>query len=88
MTVTKKYLNELIDEVIKNDKVLSNKIDLYSFKHIYFNKIIKRLKSSNGYELNRDKYQESVNIYFYYSQEKNIYNILALAMIERKLFED
>lgn len=87
MTVTKKYLNEIIEEVINSDATLSSKVDIYSFKHTYFNKIIKRLKDGNNYKLNRDKYQESVNIYFYYSQEKNIYNILALAMIERKLFE-
>lgn len=88
MMCNKKYLNELIEEVIDNDKVLSNKIDKYSFKNLYFNKIVKRLKNESGqYVLNRDKYQESVNLYFYYTQEKNIYHILALAMIERKLFE-
>lgn len=88
MTCNKKYLNELIEEVIDNDKVLSNKIDKYSFKNLYFNKIVKRLRNESGqYVLSRDKYQESVNLYFYYTQEKNIYHILALAMIERKLFE-
>ena len=88
MTCNKKYLNELIEEVINNDKVLSNKIDKYSFKNLYFNKIVKRLRNESGqYVLSRDKYQESVNLYFYYTQEKNIYHILALAMIERKLFE-
>lgn len=87
MTITKKNLNDLIEEVIKKDKVLSNKVDLYSFKNLYFNKIVKKFKNDNGYTFNRDKYQSAINLYFYYTQEKNIYHILALAMIERKLFE-
>lgn len=88
MTVTKKYLNDLIEGVIKQDKALSNKVDLYSFKNLYFNKIIKKFKTDNGYTFNRDKYQTAINLYFYYTQEKNIYHILALAIIERKLFDD
>lgn len=88
MTVTKKYLNDLIEEVIKKDKALSNKVDLYSFKNLYFNKIIKKFKNDNGYTFNRDKYQTAINLYFYYTQEKNIYHILALAIIERKLFDN
>lgn len=89
MTVTKKYLNELIDKVVHEDKVLSKKIDLYSFKNLYFTKIVKRLRNENGsYTFDRDKYQTAINLYFYYTQEKNIYHILALANIERNLFEN
>ena len=88
MTCSKRYLNNIIKEVITEDKTLSNKIDLYTFKYLYFNKIVKRLKNDSGqYQFTRDKYQESINLYFYYTQEKNIYHILALALIERKLFE-
>lgn len=88
MTLTKSNLTEIIEDVIKGDKSLSKRVDLYAFKELYFNKIMKRLKNDNGgYTFSHDKYQESINLYFYYTQEKNIYHILALALIERKLFD-
>ena len=88
MTCSKRQLERVIDEVVYNDKLLTKTIDVFSFKDIYFNKVIKRLKNDSGkYQFTRDEYQTSVSLYFYKTQEKNIYNILTLCMIERKLFD-
>lgn len=88
MTCSKRQLERVIDEVVYNDKLLTKAIDVFSFKDIYFNKVIKRLKNDSGkYQFTRDEYQTSVSLYFYKTQEKNIFNILTLCMIERKLFD-
>ena len=83
----KKEIRALIEEVFEKDKSLS-KLNKDEFIELYFDKIIKRLKKPSGiYEFTRDDYQTSIRLYFYYSQEKNIYNILALAQIESRLFD-
>ena len=90
MNLNKKEFNAIIEEVYNRDKTIKENIDLGAFKDIYFNKIVKRLKdvSSGRYKFNREKYQTSVRLYFYYSQEKNIYFILMLAMLESRLFDE
>ena len=83
----KKELKAIIDDIFKSDKSLK-KLDKNEFENLYFDHVIKRLKKPSGiYEFTRDDYQTSVRLYFYYSQEKNIYNILALASVESRLFD-
>lgn len=83
----KKELKAIIDEVFNKDKTLL-KLDKTEFENLYFDHVIKRLKKPSGiYEFTRDDYQTSIRLYFYYSQEKNIYNILALASVESRLFD-
>lgn len=83
----KKELKAIIDEVFSSDTSLK-KLDKNEFENLYFDHVIKRLKKPSGiYEFTRDDYQTSVRLYFYYSQEKNIYNILALASVESRLFD-
>ena len=83
----KKELKAIIDEVFKAEAPLK-KLDKNEFENLYFDHVIKRLKKPSGiYEFTRDDYQTSVRLYFYYSQEKNIYNILALASVESRLFD-
>ena len=82
----KDFLN-IIDKVFE-DENLSKHLDKKEFITTYFNHIIKRLKSDGVYKFTRDKYQTSIRLYFYYSQEKNIYVILALALIERVLYDE
>lgn len=85
--LTKNDFSKLIDTVFE-DETLSKFIDKESFKDLYFNKIIKRLKDGYKYKFTREQYQTSIRLYFYYSQEKNIYNILALAKIEEVIFDE
>ena len=82
----KKDLERIIDIVFDKDEILTKYADKDTFKNLYFNKVVKRLKSDSVYKFTRDQYQTSIRLYFYYSQEKNIYNILALAKIEEVLF--
>ena len=84
----KDFIN-VIQEVFDSDDHISSKLNIDEFTKIYLDKIVKRLKQPNGkYKFTREEYQTSVRLYFYYSQEKNIYNILALAMIESRLFDE
>lgn len=80
---------EIIEDVFNSDDHINNKLDIEEFKNIYFNKVIKRLKQPNGkYKFTREEYQTSIRLYLYYSDEKNIYNLLVLAMIEKRLFDE
>ena len=80
---------EIIENVFNSDDHINNKLDIEEFKNIYFNKVIKRLKQPNGkYKFTREEYQTSIRLYLYYSDEKNIYNLLVLAMIEKRLFDE
>lgn len=83
----KQDIERVIDIVFKDDTLLKYG-DKDTFKNLYFNKVIKRLKDGSVYKFNREQYQTSIRLYFYYSQEKNIYNILALAKIEEVLFSE
>ena len=83
----KQDIERVIDIVFKDD-ILSKYADKDTFKNLYFNKIIKRLKDGSIYKFDKEQYQTSIRLYFYYSQEKNIYNILALAKIEEVLFSE
>lgn len=83
----KQDIERVIDIVFKDD-ILSKYADKDTFKNLYFNKVIKRLKDGCVYKFTREQYQTSIRLYFYYSQEKNIYNILALAKIEEVLFSE
>ena len=86
--IRKDFIN-VIQEVFDSDEHISSKLNIDEFTKTYLNKIVKRLKQPNGkYKFTREEYQTSVRLYFYYSQEKNIYNILALAMIESRLFNE
>ena len=87
LKLRKKDFLTIIDEVFE-DENLSKHLDKSEFKKTYFNHIVKRLKYDNLYKFTRDKYQTSIRLYFYYSQEKNIYFILALALIEKRLFDE
>ena len=85
----KKDILKIIQEVFDSDEQIKKQVDFDAFTKLYFNQIIKRLKDVNGiYKFTREKYQTAIRVYFYYSQEKNIYNILLLAMIEKRLFDD
>ena len=89
MQYTKKYLNNIIQGVFDSDKKVNEKINIEEFKQLYFSKVIKRLKQPSGkYKFNRDEYQTSIRLYLYYNNETNIYNLLALAMIENKIFNN
>ena len=80
---------EIIEDVFNSDDHINKKLDIEEFKNIYFNKVIKRLKQPNGkYRFTREEYQTSIRLYLYYSDEKNIYNLLVLAMIEKRLFDE
>ena len=80
---------EIIEDVFNSDDHINKKLDIEEFKNIYFNKVIKRLKQPNGkYKFTREEYQTSIRLYLYYSDEKNIYNLLVLAMIEKRLFDE
>lgn len=85
----KKDILKIIQEVFDSDEQIKKHVDFDSFTKLYFNQIIKRLKDVNSiYKFTREKYQTAIRVYFYYSQEKNIYNILLLAMIEKRLFDE
>lgn len=87
-TYTKKQLDEIIDNIFEKEKNL-NKLNKDDFKNTYYSKIINKLKtSSSRYLFTREEYQTRIRLYFYYSQEKNIYVILVLALIERRLFDE
>lgn len=86
LKLRKKDFVNIIDKVFEDDN-LSKHLDKKEFTKTYFG-IIKRLKDNSIYQFTRDKYQTSIRLYFYYSQEKNIYVILALALIERVLFDE
>ena len=88
--LTKKEFLKIIEEVYERDQTIKNKIDLNKFESLYFDKIVKRLKdtSTSKYKFDRSQYQTSIRLYFYYSQEKDIYNILLLAMLESRLFDE
>lgn len=89
MILRKNEFNKLIDDIVNDDDLLSEKVDIDKFKQLYFNDVIKRLRKPSGYyKFNKKDYQTAINLYFYYSQEKNIYNILILAMIESRLFKN
>ena len=89
LTYTKRQLLDVIDDVFRKEKTLKAKLDKEEFKTIYFDKILNRLKISRfRYSFTRGEYQTRVRLYFYYSQEKNIYIILALAMMEARLFDE
>lgn len=84
----KDFIN-IIKEVFDGDDRLCEVLDIDEFIKTYMNHIVKRLKGPDSiYKFTREKYQTSVRLYFYYSQEKNIFNILALAMIEKRLFDE
>ena len=84
----KQDIERIIDTVFDKDEILTKYGDKESFKNLYYNKVIKRLKDGYIYRFTREQYQTSIRLYFYYSQEKNIYNILALAKIEEVLFNE
>lgn len=84
----KKQDIERVIDIVFSDDILSKYGDKDTFKNLYFNKVIKRLKDGSVYKFDREQYQTSIRLYFYYSQEKNIYNILALAKIEEVLFSE
>lgn len=86
LKLRKKDFVNVIDKVF-DDENLSKHLDKREFTNTYFG-IIKRLKDNGAYKFTREKYQTSIRLYFYYSQEKNIYVILALALIERVLFDE
>lgn len=90
MVKRKKELDEVIDFVFEkreNEIDLNKFIDKEEFKSKYY-RIIKRLKAPSGYyKLNREEYQKCMNIWLYRSREDNIYCLLALAMIDTKLFD-
>lgn len=86
LKLRKKDLLSIIDEVFEKEN-LSKHLDKKDFTKTYFG-IIKRLKDNGVYKFSREKYQTSIRLYFYYSQEKSIYVILALALIERVLFDE
>lgn len=89
MILRKNEISDLIDDIIKHDDLLNEKVDIDSFKKLYFDDVIKRLRKPSGYyKFDKKDYQTAINLYFYYSQEKNIYNILILAMLEKRLFDD
>ena len=89
LTYTKRELLDVIDDVFRKEKTLKAKLNKEEFKAIYFDKILNRLKISRfRYSFDRREYQTRVRLYFYYSQEKNIYIILALAMMEARLFDE
>ena len=83
----KKDFERIIDIVYK-DEILAKYGNKDTFKQVYFDKVVKRLKDGPVYKFNKEQYQTSIRLYFYYSQEKDIYNILALAKIEEVLFND
>ena len=90
MVKLKKDLNEIIDYVFtkrKGEIDLNKYLDKEDFRNKYF-KIIKRLKAPSGYyKISRPEYQKCMNIWLYKSREDNIYCLLALAMIDTKLFD-
>ena len=89
MNYSKKDLINVIQGVFDKDTKIREKLDFDTFVNLYFDKIVKRLKQQNGkYKFNREEYQTSVRLYLYYSDEKNIYNLLALAMVESRLFDE
>ncbi len=83
----KKDFERIID-IVYEDEILSKYGNKDTFKQLYFDKVVKRLKEDYIYKFTREQYQTSIRLYFYYSQEKNIYNILALAKIEEVLFNE
>ena len=89
MILRKNEFNNIIDDIIDHDDLLQEKMDVNAFKNTYFKEVIGRLRKPSGYyKFNKKDYQTAINLYFYYSQEKNIYNILLLANIEKRLFDD
>lgn len=87
LKLRRKDFIDVIDNVFENESNLNNHLDKKEFIKTYFT-IIKRLKENSIYKFTREQYQTSIRLYFYYSQEKSIYFILALALIERGLFDD
>jgi len=83
----KKDFERIID-IVYEDEILSKYGNKDTFKQLYFDKVVKRLKDDTVYKFTKEQYQTSIRLYFYYSQEKDIYNILALAKIEEVLFND
>ena len=79
---------EMIIDIVYEDEILSKYGNKDTFKQLYFDKVVKRLKDDTVYKFTKEQYQTSIRLYFYYSQEKDIYNILALAKIEEVLFND
>lgn len=87
LKLRKKDFINIIDKVFE-DESLSKHLDKEEFKTLYFKHIVKRLKDDYMYKFTREQYQTSIRLYFYYSQEKNIYVILALALLEKRLFDE
>lgn len=90
MVKLKKDLDVIIDDVfkVKHGKIdLNDFLDKEEFRKKYY-KIIKHMKKPSGYyKMDRIEYQKCMNIWLYRSRENNIYCLLALAMIDTKLFD-
>ena len=89
MQYTKKDLTKIIQGVFDSDKKIREMVEYDDFISLYFDHVIKRLKQPSGkYKFNREEYQTSIRLYLYYKNETNIFNLLALAMIESRLFDE